>query len=93
MISRQEAVVYYASTRKKRYFSMRAAINAEAKAVILNRYPNEPFESDTGHFYSIEIDEPLRYSKLHRRLSRLIKRAYKKAQPMKVRLECTTPGE
>ncbi len=81
MIVAQHALVYYAPTRKRRYFSLKAAVNAEATTIILNRYPEERFESDTGHYYHIKFDEPERYCKMHRRLSKLILNCYKFGRP------------
>ena len=72
MIEEQQATVFYAPTRGRRYFSRRAAVKGEANAKIFDRYPIEPFESDTGHHYDIRYDEPERYEKMLRRLSRLI---------------------
>lgn len=69
------ATVWYAPTKRRRYFRKHSAIRAEAEAIILNKYPVESFESDTGHFYDIRIHESDRYETMHRRLSRLIKRA------------------
>mgnify|MGYP006126423709 CR=1 FL=1 len=70
MIVQQEAIVYYAPTKGRRYFSKRSAIIAEAKAIIYKKYPPIPFDTETGECYSMELDEPERYGKMHRRLSR-----------------------
>lgn len=68
MIKQQITTVWHAPTRGRRYFSKRAAINAEAKAIIYAKYPPEPYESDTGHGFNIDIDEPERYEIMHRRM-------------------------
>ena len=73
MISQQTSTVWYAPTRGRRYLSKKAAINAEAKAIIYAKYPPEPYEHDTGHSYNIDIDEPERYLKMHRRISLKLK--------------------
>jgi hypothetical protein len=78
-----KANVFYAPTKKRRYFSRQAAINGEATAIILKRHPLEPFESDTGAGYDIRIDEPDRYEKMHRRLCRIIKNV-KTSAPQRV---------
>lgn len=41
MIERKQAVVYYAPTKGRRYFSKAAAIKAEAKAIINKHFPPE----------------------------------------------------
>jgi hypothetical protein len=66
MISAIETTVYYSHTRHRKYIS---------KASV-KRYPAEPFESDTGHSYHIDLDEPERYHKMHRRLCRIIKKSF-----------------
>jgi len=75
MIEEQTAKVYYAPTRKRRYFSKNAAINAEAAAIIYKKYPSEKYESDTGHSYNIKFDEPGRYGTMHRRLCLMMRTA------------------
>lgn len=73
MIIKQQATVWYAPTRKRRYFSKDSAISGEASAIIFKRYPIEPFERETGYGYDIRVSEPERFEKMHRRLCRLIK--------------------
>jgi hypothetical protein len=74
MITQTMTTVWHAPTRGRRYFSKKAAVNAEAKAIIYKRYPIEQFEQDTGNFFDFATDEPARYGKMHRRLSlKLIK--------------------
>ena len=75
MIEKQVATVWLSSTKGRRYLSKSSAINAEALAIILNRYPVEPFEDDTGHFYDIRINEPVRFEKMYRRLKKIISKA------------------
>lgn len=72
-IQKVNADVYFAPTRNRRYFSRQAAIEGEAMAIILKKYPIEPFESDTGAGYDIRVDEPERYEKMHRRMCRVLK--------------------
>lgn len=76
MIAKQETVVWFSPAKGRRYFTKAAAIHAEAKAKILERYPTERPESEQGrqtypgwHFPS---DDPERYGKMLRRLKRLI---------------------
>lgn len=75
MIERREAIVYYAPTAKRRYLTRRAAVSAEARAIIKDKYPNE----DTEHDDSGRCTYPgwcwrelNRSEVLHRRLCRLI---------------------
>lgn len=76
VIQAQMAKVYYAPTKKRRYFSKSAAICAETKAKIFARHPPESADYDNGHMtypgWNIELDEPERYSKMYRRLRRLV---------------------
>lgn len=73
MIQKQIATVWYAPTRGRRYFSKTAAISAEATALILKKYPLEPYEEDTGYSYDIRVDDPDHFNKLHNRLCRILK--------------------
>lgn len=76
MISASKATVYTAPTAGRRYFTKRAAINAEARAIIFNKHPIEKacYDSsccgDPG--YHIEHDEPKRFATMLRRMKRLI---------------------
>jgi hypothetical protein len=77
MITKQDAVVFYAPTAGRRYFTKPAAINAEAKAKINKKYPAEEYETDEngnmtyGGFHWSEME---RADVMLRRLSRIIKR-------------------
>ena len=81
IIKKQQATVWYSPSRGKRYLTKRAAISAEATALIYKRHPIEPPEH--GGFpgcysgYDIKYDEPYRYSILHRRVKRLISKSIK----------------
>ena len=75
MIENQLAKVWYAPTRRRRYFSKSAAIKGEATAVILQKYPIEPYEYDTGAGFDIRHDEPERFKKMHRRVCKIIAKA------------------
>jgi hypothetical protein len=72
MIEKQQATVWYAPTRKRRYLSKSGAIKGEATALILKRYPVEPYEKDTGAGFDIRHNEPKRFEKMHRRMCRII---------------------
>jgi len=75
MISIEQATVYRSSLRGRRYFSKGAAIKAEARSLIKDRYPTEESESDDRgqmtyagfHWTDLKHSE-----KLYRRVCRLI---------------------
>ena len=58
-VQKIEDYVYFAPTRDRRYLSRQAAINAEAKAIILKKHSTEPE----------------RYKTMHRRMCRLLKKS------------------
>ena len=73
----QCAKVWYAPTKRRRYFSKSAAVNAEALAQIMNRHPIE----QAAYTYEVALidpgfdwtrEEPERYEKMLRRLKRII---------------------
>lgn len=74
-IEKQQATVWYAPTRRRRYLSRAGAIKGEATALILKRYPVEPYEYDTGAGFDIRYHEPERFEKMHRRVCRIIEKA------------------
>jgi hypothetical protein len=74
MIKPRIALTWYAPTRGRRYFSKRAAINAEATAMILKKYPVEPWEEGFSHGYDIRVDETERFNALHSRVCRMLNR-------------------
>lgn len=74
------ALVYRAPTAGRRYLTKAAAINAETRAIIKARYPDEDAPTDTqgqqiGTAWSLEYDEPKRWAKLYRRLRRQVARS------------------
>lgn len=70
MITKDVAIVYYAKTKGRRYFSKAAAIHAETMAIIRKKYPTEEFECDTGHsFDCTEIDG---FEKIYRRMWKIV---------------------
>lgn len=80
MISVDKATVYRAPTAGRRYFTKRAAINAEARALIFKKYPIEggPFighEGPDDDYINIEQHEPDRFATMLRRMKRLISQA------------------
>ena len=82
MITASTVKVWRSSEKGRRYFSRRAAIHAEAKAIIFARYHREEAEHVEGRMtypgWSIAYDEPERYAKMLRRLKRLIDRKTEK---------------
>ena len=75
-VTSQNAQVWYSPTKRRRYFSRSGAIHAEAKALILIRYPTEKPEQEQGRMtypgYHFPSDEPDKYKKMLRRLKRII---------------------
>lgn len=79
MITQTTAIVYYAPTKGRRYFSKSAAIHAEARAIIKKHYPDEkgcsgicvgceyPGCGDLG--WSLEEAQPDRYARYYRMLA------------------------
>lgn len=79
------AVIYYAPTAGRRYFSKGAAVNAETRAIIKRKYPDESAPQDTngqqiGQAWSMEYDDPARWAKIYRRLRRQVFRAVGRRQ-------------
>ncbi|MGJ0580659.1 hypothetical protein ACR71G_22100 [Xenorhabdus bovienii] len=73
-----ETLVYYSPTRKRRYFSKRGAIKAEANARIYKKYPKEEQEYHEGNLsypgYDIACERPVFYSRAIRYLSYLLRK-------------------
>lgn len=68
-------VVYRSSRTGRRYLTLRAAIRAEARAIILAKYPSEKPEYENGYtsypgFYWRDLPNS---EKLYRRVVRLVK--------------------
>ena len=78
MITATTTTVWYSSEKGRRYLTRRAAINAEVRQIIYRRYPVEHAEYDnigmTHPGYDIARDDPARYSKLYRRIKRIVER-------------------
>jgi len=79
-VEARQATVYYAPTAGRRFFTLRAAINKEARAIIKKHFPIEPAHScdeycgwchDPG--WSLEHDQPERFQRYHRLLSAALK--------------------
>ena len=66
--------VYWSERRNRTYVHLRSAIKAEAKAIIIERYPHQ--EDDFGSYFSW-YDLP-NSEKLLRRVMRLVKREFLK---------------
>lgn len=70
---------YYAPTRKRYFFTLKAACNAEVNAIIKDRYPNERAEYENGHMISPDwhwTSLP-RADVMKRRMTRLVMSAFK----------------
>lgn len=80
MIEKQQATVWLAPTKGRRYFTRKAAIKAEARALIFKKYPKEENHDEFRSWidYDIEQAEPERYEKMHRRMCRILERALPK---------------
>jgi hypothetical protein len=76
MIEERQAKVYYSPSAGRRFLTKRAAIRAEARALIEQRYPTERSEYDDRgmcehpgwHWHLLDNSE-----KLYRRVCRLVK--------------------
>ena len=76
MIEERTTVIYYSSNANRRYLTKAAAIKAEARALIKERYPTEDSEYDDQfrvthpgwHWRQLENSD-----KFYRRVCRLIK--------------------
>jgi hypothetical protein len=82
MIEKRTATVFYAPTKRRRYFSMQAAISGEATALILKKHPTEQSEYDdsmrcTYGGWDIRFNEPDKFATMHRRLSRILTKHFK----------------
>ena len=74
-VTRQEAIVFYAPTAGRRYFSKVAAFNAEARAQILNEYP--PYPGDhVNPPEDIRFDDPEWYEKEHAKIVAKLKKDF-----------------
>ena len=74
MIEVKQAKVYYSPRKRKRYFSLDAACNGEARAIIEAKHPTEEFDPEDG--YGFHWRELERSDVMYRRLARLIKRSF-----------------
>jgi len=70
--------VYRAPTAGRRYLSLRAACNAEARAILKAKYPDERPEYDSGHltYPGFTWHDLPRSKVLHRRLARRVRAVY-----------------
>lgn len=75
-INKQIAEVYFSPSAGRRYLTKRAAIQAEARAIILAKYPKERADYEDGRMtypgWSLKTDEPERYEKLLKRIARIL---------------------
>jgi len=83
VIEARAAKVWYSPANGRRYFTKSGAAKAEARAKIMAKHPIEKavFDSHNGMYhepdYHIKYSEPERYTKMHRRMTRLIYKAAK----------------
>lgn len=84
-ITRQQVTVYYAPTAGRRFLTKRAAINKEARAIILKHFPSEARHDCSEEVcgwcrapgWSLEEAQPERFRRYYRLLSDALKRAIK----------------
>lgn len=75
MIERQTATVYFAPTANRRFLTKRAAINKEARAIILKHFPSERPVYDFPEYdpgWSLEVEQPERFARYHRMLCKVL---------------------
>ncbi len=79
MITSTTTTVWHSSAKGRRYLTRRAAVEAEVRTIIYKLYPPEKPEFDnigmTYPGYDIKYDDPDRYTKLFRRIKRLVERS------------------
>lgn len=68
LIERQPATVFWAPTARRRYFTRKAAADAEARALIRAKYPTERPDPDVS-FGGWHWQQDDRLCRLHRRLA------------------------
>lgn len=77
--------VFYAKTKGRRYLTLRAAANAEARALLDKKYPKERAEHEQGRMihppWHWSSDEKL--TKVHSRLVRWILRRHRQQRTSK----------
>lgn len=83
MIQVESAKVYRSPRAGRRYFSLAAAVNAEARAIIKAKYPDERAEYDSGHitypgFHWVTLP---RSEVMYRRLARLVRAEFLAKEP------------
>lgn len=84
MIAQQQAQVFFAPTARRRFLTRKAAINAEARAIIKKHFPDErgcrgvceacyPYGcGDTG--WTLETGQPDRFQRYYRLLTTALKK-------------------
>ncbi len=83
MITTEMTTVFKAPTRGRRYLTLNGALNAEARAIILERYPIDPpcgndlYDGGDSGYY-IVADEPDLYNRMHKKLYGFLKLQYQK---------------
>ena len=78
-IERIERPVYKAPTKGRCYLSIRAAANAEARAMLDARYPREEAEYEHGMMYypGWHWSSDKRLVQVHKRLTRVLVKSFK----------------
>lgn len=77
-IELKPATAYYSQAAGRRYFTKKAAIGAEARAIIKRRYPTEqPHSDESGRLEDpgFHWEQLPRSDVMHRRLCRLIEKS------------------
>lgn len=78
-IERIERPVYKAPTKGRCYLSIKAAANAEARAMLDARYPSEEPEYEQGRMYypGWHWSSDKRLVQVHKRLTRVLAKSFK----------------
>lgn len=80
-IQTTQAIAYYAPTAGRRFFTKRAAINKEARAIIKKYFPDEKSHGcdescgwcgDPG--WTLEVDQPERFKRYYEKLTAALSR-------------------
>ncbi len=80
MIEQQQTQVFFAPTARRRFLTRRAAINAEARAIIKEHFPSHrggwvgPQAWDYEPGWSLEANEPERFARYYRLLTAVLKK-------------------
>ena len=83
MIEQIKRPVYRSPLSNRCFLTLRAAVNSEASAMLESKYPKELAEYEGGvcYFSGYHWSSDERLVRAHRRLMRLILRAFRATQP------------